>query len=617
MIIARLQRRVRRQPVLIRVRRGTAMLALLSAAAAGLAGVGCSGPRPEAAPAHPPALMADLVLEGGEIWTGPDGDGRASALAIAGGRILAAGGPAEIAPLIGPATRRLLLDGRTVWPGLSDAHIHLLALGRTFRQLSLHGARSPAEVAARVRRRAEHDAAPWILGLGWNENLWQPPSFPARGVLDAAVPDRPVWLRRSDGHAGWANREALRRAGVTRSTPDPPGGQILRDAAGEPTGVLVDAAAHLVERIVPLPTDDEVAIDLLRAARVCVSLGLTSVHDMGMTERIAAVFRRLDAAGRLPLRVHAYYWGRDATRLLDGRRPVRPAPGRRFTVQGLKLFADGAIGSRGAWLLAPYADRPGFPGTPTMAPVYLHAVTRAALRSGWQVATHAIGDAAVRRVLDTYARALAEVPSPDARLRIEHAAMIASSDLPRFRQHGVIASIQPIHDTLLPLIGFERALGPERARQVAPWRALVDSGAVVVFGRDTPIDRLSPLGGIWRAVHRSDGGDGRNRLTFKEAFRAYTSAPAHAVFTEKELGSIQPGFRADLTILDGRAEAANLHRLAVWRTLVDGRIEYQRPEHLSGATATAAAPSPGDDEGAAVGRPLAAGAGVVVRHHRP
>jgi predicted amidohydrolase YtcJ len=521
-----------------------------------------------AAPEQRP--RAELILVGGDVWTGNTAQPRAQAIAIAQGRIAAVGDDASIKALAGPATRTIELRGRSVLPGLVDAHVHLLMLAEAFHQIDLSGSRSAADAAARMRARLAKDAQgdAWIRGRGWTEELWQPRALPTRQALDEVTAGRPAWLLRSDGHAGSANTEALKRGGVDASTPDPPGGRIVRDAEGAPTGVLIDTAMGLVTRAIPRHTDAELDELLSSVSRYAASLGLTGVHDLGATDEVIASYQRLAAAGRLPLRVTAYRWLTEKSAAALEAPPPKPVGN--FALRGIKLFADGTVGAGSAWLLEPYAEGNDHHGGPITPPAMIEAVTRRALAHGWLVATHALGDRAVRTTLDAYERALDG--ARDRRLRIEHAVLVDPADRPRFARLGVVASVQPVADVLAPRIGFARRLGGKRAAAAAPWRDLLSAGAPLLASSDAPIDQLDPLRGLAKLTSRLDGAaDPSQRLGAEEALAAYTKGPAWAAFEERERGQIAEGFRADLTVLDGHFEAGVLHRAAAM-TLVEGRI---------------------------------------------
>jgi predicted amidohydrolase YtcJ len=505
---------------------------------------------------------------------------RAEAVAIRAGRIAAVGTTAEIRALAGPRTRVIELGGRPVIPGLVDAHCHLYGLGVSLESLSLRGLKSPEAVAQRVADAAAgRPEGEWITGRGWDQNLWTPPEFPARAALDAAAPRHPVALRRIDGHALWANAAALRAAGVGRDTPDPPGGKIFRDAQGEPTGVLIDAAMDLVEAKVPPDPPAVRERRILKAAHLAVSLGLTGVHEMGIDDGTVAVYRALAQAGRLPLRVVAYLSGEGQIEGLRARRPdADPDGAAMFVLRGVKLFSDGALGSRGAALLAPYSDDPGNVGLTVTPPPELARAARIAAETGFQLAVHAIGDRANREVLDAFAAAGAG-PGRDLRFRVEHAQVVAPEDIARFAQLGVIASMQPTHATS-DMPWAEARVGPSRIRGAYAWRSILATGAHMAFGSDFPVEEPSPLLGLVAAITRQDlegrpagGWLPEQRLTLEEALRAFTVEPAFAAFAEQHRGRIAPGLVADLTVFDRElvAERKILETEADW-VIVGGRV---------------------------------------------
>jgi len=526
---------------------------------------------------------ADLVLLGGEIITMDPARPRAQALAIRDQVIAAVGSDADMQGWIGPGTRVVRLEGRGVTPGLVDAHCHLSGLGAALDSVSLRGAPSEAEAARMVAAfAAGRPAGEWITGRGWDQNLWQPAEFPGRASLDAAVADHPVAVRRVDGHALWANSAALAAAGIDRGTPDPAGGRILRDAAGEPTGVLVDNAVDLVESHIPAPSDAVRTRRILAAARTAVAAGLTGVHEMGIDDATVAVYRRLAGDGALPLRVYVFRSGDPATlEALD----AAPEPGSpMLTVRGFKLFADGALGSRGAALLAPYDDDPGNTGLWVTRPDDLTRQVALAVAHGWQVAVHAIGDAGVRATLDAFAAARAAHPGADLRLRVEHAQVVAPADLPRFAALDVIASMQPTHATS-DMPWAEQRIGAERIRGAYAWRSLLDSGAHLAAGSDFPVEDVSALAGLYAAVTRQDAHgqpDGgwypEQRMTLDEAIGAFTSGAAQASFSEDWRGRLRVGYAADVTVYD-RALAGDdsLLRTHIMMTIVAGRVVFEQP----------------------------------------
>jgi len=467
-----------------------------------------------------------------------------------------------------------------VVPGLTDAHGHLVGLGLSLVKVDLRSCRSSQDCAARVQSTLPKiPPGAWLLGRGWDQNLYPDQRFPTRASLDAVAPSTPVFVRRIDGHAGWANSEALRRAHITRDTPDPPGGRILRDAAGEPTGIVVDRASDLVEKAIPLPSDLEVEQAILRAQDLLVSQGLTSVHEMGIPPRWAEVYSRLARSGRLKIRVYAHWAGEPGALEEAFRRgPLRAGPDDLFTLRAIKLYADGALGSRGAHLKAPYSDDPHNTGLVLTPMGEVEAVSRRALASGFQVSTHAIGDAATHDVLEAYARAGV---TPAARFRIEHAQIVDPADIPRFAQLGVIASMQPTHATS-DMPWAEKRVGRSRLAGAYAWRRFLDAGVHVAFGSDFPVELSDPRLGLFAAVTRTDlkgqppgGWLPEQRLTVDEALRAFTTGAAYAAFEEDWRGELRPGQAADLTVFDGPLDTPeHIVQRKVLMTIVAGRVVY-------------------------------------------
>ena len=568
--------------------------ALLAAAqATALAGLLACGPaqQPGAAtpkttrPAAPTdAVPADMILVGGAIMTMDPDRPRASAVAIGQGKILAVGSDDEVRALAGPDTRVIELAGRGVTPGLVDGHAHLLGLGQALESVSLRGMDSERAAAEAVARStAGRAAGEWITGRGWDQNLWSPQRFPTRASLDAAVPDHPVAVRRVDGHALWANGRALSLAGITRDTADPVGGRIMRDAGGAPTGVLVDTAMDLVERHIPPPTDAVRARRIRAAAQVAAAAGLTGVHEMGIDEATVEVYRALAAEGALPLRVYAFLSYEPALidTLSEDYAPIMDHGDGFFTLRAIKVYADGALGSRGAALHAPYSDEPGGRGLMITPPEELEAISQAAAAAGWQLGTHAIGDRANRAVLDAYEAAIRAHPDKDLRFRVEHAQVVAPEDIPRFGALGVIASMQPTHATS-DMPWAEARVGSARIRGAYAWRQILDTGGRILGGSDFPVEEVSPLLGLHAAVTRQDAGGKppggwypAERLGLEEAVRIFTSEPAYASFTEHRRGRIEPGMDADLTVFgQPLTPGMALLEAGIDMTIVAGRVVF-------------------------------------------
>jgi predicted amidohydrolase YtcJ len=537
--------------------------------------------------AQSPSGPADLIVTSRHIYTADSLHPTVEAFAIRDGRIVFAGAQREAASLRGPATRLVDLGDATVLPGLTDAHAHLLELGIALGTVDLTGARTYADVIRRVAERAKRTAkGAWITGRGWDQNLWPVKQFPTAAALDSAVPGNPVVLERIDGHAVLANSLAMTAAGVTRATPDPAGGRVLRSESGVPAGVFVDNAMGLILSAMPGRSDADVRAALLAAVAECNRWGLVGVHDMGVGRRVIDQIESLGRDGKLNLREYVMV-GDDAADLAHyfERGPQSALYHGHVWIRGIKLYADGALGSRGAALLAPYADDPGNTGLLVSTPAHLESVTEAALRHQFQVSTHAIGDRGNRNALDAYAAALAAVPTKDARLRVEHAQILSPDDIPRFAKLGVIPSMQSSHQTS-DMRWAEDRLGPVRIKGAYAWRSLLATGVVIPNGTDFPVEQVNPLITFHSAVTRQDstgwprgGWYPDQKMTRQEALNSMTIWPAYAGFQEDVTGSISPGKYADFTVLDQdimTVPDADILRTRVLATYLAGKSVYQR-----------------------------------------
>ena len=528
-----------------------------------------------------------LVVHGGPIYTVDAERPVAEAFAVEDGRFVAVGTEAEV--LAGRADwPRLDLDGQTVTPGLIDAHAHLMGLGEALLSADLVGTTSKADVVARLTAFAETlPEGAWLTGRGWDQNDWGGDgAFPTRADLDAAFPDRPVWLGRVDGHAGWANTAALRAAGLDPDAPAPPdmeGGAILRDAQGRPTGVFVDAAEALIQQAIPEPGRAVAEEALRRALRETTRHGLTGVHEAGTPLAALGLYRQFAADGAFPLRVYAMITPGEIGTFCDANPDGIDEP--RLRVRSVKVYADGALGSRGAALLADYADDPGNAGLLFRPDDAIRATIRAAMACGLQVNTHAIGDRANRQVLDAYQVAIDATGGGAGRHRVEHAQILSLDDIERFAAMGVIASVQPTHATSdMPWAGDR--LGDDRLRGAYAWRRLLDGGARLALGSDFPVERVDPLLGFYAAVTRQDGDGqpaggwyGNQVLTRAEALRGFTLDAAYAGFMEDEVGSIAPGKRADWVVFSQDLMTVPPEAILaskVVSTWIDGRAVYER-----------------------------------------
>ena len=541
--------------------------------------------------ASPSLAATALVLHNANVYTGAALAPRAEAVLVVGDRIAFVGSNAEVLERAPAAARMLDLKGATVLPGLTDSHAHLSGIGWRELYFDLTGVESLAALQRRLRERAAQDKSAWILGRGWIESRWTPAAFPTRADLDAVVSDRPVVLERIDGHAIVVNSLALRIAGITHETPNPPGGEILKDpATGEPTGMIVDNARPLVEDLVPPPTDAETKLALETGANRSVRVGWTQLHYAGTTETEIALLCQLYSEKRISLRVYAAIEGpsADAERLL-ARGPGEKSCDDRLMVRAIKLYMDGALGSRGAALLAPYSDSPQSTGLLRNEPDVILRIATTALKSGIQVETHAIGDRGNRLVLDAYEQALASVPAAERRIteprfRVEHAQVLDASDIPRFAELGVIASMQTSH-AISDMYFAPRRLGPDRVKGAYAWRRLLDAGAILTGGSDAPVEQGNPLIEFYAAVARRtlDGYAGPDwgldqRLRREEAFRLLTYWPAYAAFQEKERGTIEAGKLADFTVLSSdimQVPDAEILKTRVVLTIIGGEVVYQ------------------------------------------
>ena len=524
----------------------------------------------------------ETIFAGGTVLAGPNQTPQANWSVVTANGLVVAVGPADVIRTAHPGARVVDVRGTTVIPGLTDAHGHLYGLGLSLDTVNVIGAASFDEVVTRVRERAAR-ATPgeWILGRGWDQNRWPDKQFPTSAPLDAAVADHPVWIRRVDGHAGVANTAAIRAAGVTAATPDPEGGRILRDAAGNPTGVFIDGAQSLIDSKVPPPSAELRKARVLAAAQKIAENGLTEMHDAGAEQSTITAIQQLIDENKFPIRV--YVMLTDEKELLDAWLPHKPVIGYggRLTVRAVKMYADGALGSRGAAMLAPYSDDPTNTGLLVSKPEHMLAVAQRARAAGYQVNTHAIGDRGVRNVLDAYEQAGATAAD---RFRVEHFQIVAPSDFPRLAQHGIIASMQPTHATS-DMPWAEARVGPDRIKGAYAWRTVLNSGARLALGSDFPVEDVNPFFGIYSAVTRQDqagnppgGWYPDQKLTLPEAIRGFTSDAAFAAFEESSRGTIEPGKLADLTIVEGDLYAAPQSKLFATKvryTVVNGEIVYQ------------------------------------------
>jgi len=530
---------------------------------------------------------ADLLLLNAHVVTMNDKQPSAEAIAIEGDRIMWVGSTNEAKRLYPNPARTMDLYGATILPGITDAHTHLINLGESLVRLNLKDIPTEKGIVDSVKQRVASTApGEWILGWGWDEGKWAS-HYPTNQSLSAATPNHPVFLVGLHTFAAWANQRALEIAGIRKDTKDPQNGKIVRDErTGEPTGILLNRAQDLVAKHIPPMTLTEAKRAMQLAARECLRNGLTSVHEAKVTPLMVEAFEEMVREGQMPLRVYAMLDGADKN-LVDEWLKHGPAidPHRQFMIRAFKLFADGALGSRGAALLEPYSDAPQTKGVMTTPESEVYSLTRRALEGGFQVCTHAIGDAANRAVLDAYEQAEKEVPEArDPRLRIEHAQVLAPEDIPRFAKLGVIASMQPTHCTS-DMPWAEKRLGPERTKYAYAWRSVEDSGAHLPLSSDFPGETLNPFYGIYAAITRQDpqgnppgGWHPEQKLTLEQALRGYTAEAAYAEFEEKDKGSIEKSKLADLTVISKditKISPREILSIRVLKTFVGGKAVYE------------------------------------------
>jgi predicted amidohydrolase YtcJ len=532
--------------------------------------------------------VADLILTDGRIYTVSGDRPTVEAVAVRDGRIAAVGGASEVLLWKGPTTRVIDLRGRAAYPGFKDSHAHLLSLGLSRLNVELQGTHDFEEVIARVKQAAQSQApGTWILGRGWHEGKWThaPPDavqgFPVHQSLSAVTPDNPVVLRRADGHALLANARAMELVHITASTRAPAGGQIIRGAQRNPTGVFVDDAMDLIQP--PRPTGATKRKAWALAFAECLRYGITAADEPGLDFEDVALVKQLAAEDRIPIRLYVMLGGWKTLQQFE--QPEIGLDHGFLTIRAVKLYADGALGSRGAALLAPYDDDPKNTGLLVTPVEELREAMRYALAHGFQVATHAIGDRGNRQILNLYQQTQAKDPSKKAlRWRIEHAQVLAPSDIPRFAELGVIASMQTIHATSDRPWAPAR-IGLERLKGAYAWRKLLSTGAHIPNGTDAPVESLDPIANFYAAVSRRQangeprgGFDPEERMSREEALRSYTIEGAYATFTEKEAGSLEVGKNGDLVVVSKdlmRVPEEQILKSKVVMTIVAGKVMWE------------------------------------------
>jgi predicted amidohydrolase YtcJ len=571
-----------------KVRAMVGMAGVLCAAGTASCGSGSGGIGAWSFGGNSGGTPAALIVVNARVWTVDPSRPEAEAVAIHGDRITAVGSRAEIERFRGPKTQVIDGGGRLLMPGFNDAHIHLMTGGAQLDSVDLKDAATPEEFARRIGERARGLArGEWVLGGNWDEQGWPGAPLPSRQMVDALTPDIPVFVTRYDEHMSLANSAALRLAGVTATTPDPPGGVIVRDASGNPTGILKDAAQSYVYRVIPVPTRDQRVRTLRRALSHMASLGVTSVQDMGPDPDDVSVYAELAAAGELTTRIRAVPGEVVLARLLAAGRVRSPAfPF--LAVSGAKGFADGSLGSTTAYFFEPYSDAPSSRGllADEMLPLdRMRARLVGIDKAGEQLCIHAIGDHAIAMVLDLFADVARANGPRDRRPRIEHSQHVASGDFARYAQLGAIASVQPYH-AIDDGRWAEKRIGPERVKTTYAFRSFADHGVRLAFGSDWPVAPLDPVQGIYAAVTRATldgkrpgGWVPEQKIGVGQAIEAYTMGSAYAEFSERDKGSVSPGKLADLVLLSAdpfKTAPEALHGLLVDVTIAGGKIVYSR-----------------------------------------
>ncbi|MBI5214514.1 MAG: amidohydrolase [Ignavibacteriae bacterium] len=530
---------------------------------------------------------ADMLLVNGAVYTLDERNTVAQAVAIRGERIVAVGSTGELMKQF-KGVMAIDLQGKTIMPGLIDGHAHILGEGGRIVNLDLRGTTSAEQIADMVGRRAQEiPAGQWIIGRGWDQNDWDVKMFPNKELLDRVAPNNPVMLRRVDGHAAWVNSNVLTLANITSATQDTVGGKIHRSANGEPTGILIDNAMDMITNVVPPLTDAEVEQRLLAALNECASLGLTQVHDMGVGLQTIRVMKKIIDEGKCPIRIYALIDGAGETWNEYQKKGPEIGYGNLLTIRGIKMYMDGALGSRGAALLEEYSDEPGNSGLTVTTEEQLRLICQQAYARGFQVCTHAIGDRGNNIALNVYESVLKDLPkeTPSPRWRIEHCQVLSPTDIPRFAQLGIIPSMQPTHATS-DMYWAEERLGAERVKYAYAWRSLIQEGNKIIGGSDFPVESVNPLLGFYAAATRSDvkgypadGWHREQKMTREEAARSFSQWATFGSFEEHQKGTIEVGKLADFTILSNdimTVSPAEILSSEVEMTIVAGKIVYQK-----------------------------------------
>lgn len=507
-----------------------------------------------------------------------------SSLAIKDGKVLATGDD-QLAQNY-PNAEKINGQGKALLPGLIDAHGHVSDLGYSLLSVDIRGLASAQESAEFVANyAAQHPTLTWIKGRGWNQVLWPDQAFPTAAILDSQISDRPVWLERIDGHGGWANSAALRLAGIDKDTVAPEGGEIIRDAERNPSGVLIDNASSLITSIIPKPNDADITLALDTASKHLLSLGVTSTHDAGVSALEHPLYRQIADRGEMQVRIYGMISSSNANLAQTLAAGHSSDDKDMYSLRSIKIYTDGALGSRGAALIEPYSDRPDHSGLMLTSGEELRSLFEQSIQADFQIAVHAIGDMGNRVALDEFEHAYATVGGRHLRNRVEHAQVVAISDIQRFKSLDVIPSMQPTHATSDMNMAEER-IGAERLKGAYAWRTFLNQGSRVVSGSDYPIELANPFDGIHAAVTRQDKGNlpeggwiPEQAMTVEEALRSFTIDAAWAAHQEDRLGGLTPGKWADFIVLDQdifQGDASDLWKTRVEQTWLAGKLVYTR-----------------------------------------
>jgi len=507
-----------------------------------------------------------------------------SSLAIKDGKVLATGDD-QLAQNY-PNAEKINGQGKALLPGLIDAHGHVSDLGYSLLSVDIRGLASAQESAEFVANyAAQHPTLTWIKGRGWNQVLWPDQAFPTAAILDSQISDRPVWLERIDGHGGWANSAALRLAGIDKDTVAPEGGEIIRDAEGNPSSVLIDNASSLITSIIPKPNDADITLALDTASKHLLSLGVTSTHDAGVSALEHPLYRQIADRGEMQVRIYGMISSSNANLAQTLAAGHSSDDKDMYSLRSIKIYTDGALGSRGAALIEPYSDRPDHSGLMLTSGEELRSLFEQSIQADFQIAVHAIGDMGNRVALDEFEHAYATVGGRHLRNRVEHAQVVAISDIQRFKSLDVIPSMQPTHATSDMNMAEER-IGAERLKGAYAWRTFLNQGSRVVSGSDYPIELANPFDGIHAAVTRQDKGNlpeggwiPEQAMTVEEALRSFTIDAAWAAHQEDRLGGLTPGKWADFIVLDQdifQGDASDLWKTRVEQTWLAGKLVYTR-----------------------------------------